>query len=262
MKTILSVLLFLYAGVALGQANPVAFYSANTSPYLNPQTAPQWYLQSLSAGPSFLYFDDFLAGAAFGTSPVGSPSGATACSGTAFAGDQNHQGIIGVATGTTSGAGEGCVTVGGLNSLYDLNLAPGWLYETLVQVSALPGTTAAQYQAGLSHSYGNSPYTGVNVNFLLSSVETNENHWYCAVGTTYTDSGVTATAGAWTRLDIVSNGTTVNFYINGTVASACSTAASNLNSAGMSPTFNALGETTTSVNMLADYWMFQRTVTR
>ena len=51
-----------------------------------------------------------------------------------------------------------------------------------------------------------------------------QNDWYCAYGSTYTDTGVAMTPGVYQRLTIVSNGTTASWFINGQPTSTGCTA--------------------------------------
>jgi hypothetical protein len=225
------------------------------------------YVQSVQADPYLqrtqtLLFDDYYSTANNSANPIGSPTG-SGCSANNVDSDINHPGNIVLTTGTGgTGTGETCGYQNASGAVHTLNLTPGWTWETDVYVPVLPGTTAASYQVGLSGNPNSNPW-GTSILFYLSSANGVANDWYCKYSSTSVDTGVAAVASTWTVLRMASDGTNTHWYINGTEASGCVTASSNLTATSVyvaSYAATALGSTSTT--MAVDYVYFQRAVTR
>jgi hypothetical protein len=225
-------------------------------------TAAGFFPQSGAAGPYTVLFDDYYSGANNASNNIGTPAGASCSVNTTYT-DVNHPGNI-LLTSGTGGSGTG-ITCGYQNESADV-ITPGgtlgWSWETAVYVPVLPGTTASAYQAGLTHTPNANPWT-TGIEFYLSSANTVTNDWYCGYGSTYTDTTVAAVAGSWTRLTLVSDGTKVHWYVNGTqVCGAGVAVASVPNTAQYPASWSATGLSTTSVTMAVDYVSWERAVSR
>lgn len=225
-------------------------------------TAAGLFPQSVLAGPYSTLFDDFYSGANNASNNIGTPTGSSCLVNTTFT-DVNHPGNL-LLTSGTAGTGTG-ITCGYQSESADVITAGsglGWNWETAVYVPVLPGTTAAAYQAGLTHTPNANPWT-TGIEFYLSSANTVTNDWYCGYGTTYTDTAVAASAGAWTRLSIVSDGTKVHWYVNGTQVCGTGVAVANVPSTSQYPAnWSATGLSATSVAMAVDYVTWERAVSR
>jgi hypothetical protein len=227
-------------------------------------TAPAFYPQSISAGPYLNYFDDFLTTDGVTSQSIGSPSGGNGCALNNGYQDVNHPGNIYAISGTAgSGTGTVCTLLGTKQPITTPAGTLGWTFESVVDVPVLPGTTAAAYQVGLANALTANPWT-TGEGFYLSSANGVANDWYCEYGSTPTliDSGVAATAGAWTRLTYVSDGSLAHWYINGTQVCGSGVALSNLPATSQLPGWAATALSTTSVFIIADYLSLQRNVVR
>jgi hypothetical protein len=240
-----------------------AFLAAMPPP---PSTLNQ---QSRSLSPYFVYFDDYYGGESLATASIGSPTGNACSTNQANAStDLNHPGNLTVSSGTVTSAGEACSPITGFHGLLaGLNSAPGWTWESLVYESNTLSTSNSAYQAGMANTLPANPWT-TGIGFSASSANAVQNDWYCEYGTTYTDTGVTTTPGVWARLTIVSNGSTVSWYVNDQPTSAgCSNIpVANLPSFGtvMVPAaFTSVSLTaSTSYTLYVDTTYFQRNVNR
>lgn len=236
------------------------YIAASGSPCVWTDASPA--IAAVTVGPYVSFFDDFMTAVNMTTAAIGAASG-QACANTNAGpyADNNHEGILLLVSGTGgTGTGIACY-MGSSSTIYGLSTAPAWVMETEVLIPALPGTTAGSYQAGLSNTITD-PWTNA-VGFYLSSANATVNDWYCSYGATPTlvDSGIVAVANTYTRLSVVSDGTTARFYINGVVA--CSTPASNISpSIPFSPVYTTVAKSGTSVKMAVDYFQFQRQVAR
>jgi hypothetical protein len=210
---------------------------------------------SVTAGPSLAYFNDFYSAADVTSQAIGSPTG-NACALSSTVSSLNHPGAIKLTSGTVSAAGDACFVS---SYLYSLNTAPGWTWESGVYVPVLPSTTAGAYQAGIASTQAASPWVG-GAGFYLSAANGTPNDWYCEYGSTYTDSTVAATVG-WVRLSMVSDGTNVHWYINGTQICGTGVAISNMPSQAFMD-WTAVSLTTTSMSYYVDYVDFIRTLSR
>lgn len=249
----------LCAGVALGQGTGRGGVPGGAQP----QTAPAFFPRTIIAGPYVNYFDDYLTTANVSSgSAIAGGTGSCATSTTYL--DNTSPGNISM-TGTSGAGGTGfaCVETGGAFQLFDAATAPPWVYETRVQFAALPGTTGASYQAGLTHAYTVSPWV-TGIGFYLSSSNANANHWYCEYGSspTLTDSTISAVVSTWTRLSIYDDGTNVHWYVNGVEATACKTAVSSMPTLALYMAYSAVPSGATTVTMGIDYLAFQMQVAR
>jgi hypothetical protein len=240
-------------------ANQATTNSANN--YSVAQVAPAFLPQSRSAGPQFVYFDDFITGANNASNSIGSGGGSCAVN-TTYA-DINHAGQILLTSGTASGNGITCGTQSENPSFVSPNSSsPGWTWETAVYVPVLPGTTAGAFQAGLAATPAVNPWT-TGIQFYLSSANSVVNDWYCRYSSTSTDSTIAAVAATWTRLTMVNDGTYVHWYINGTEATACKTVVGSMPSGTQFPaSWSSTALSTTAVTMAVDYVDLQRATTR
>lgn len=248
---------FVHAAVT----NQAATNSANN--FSVAQVAPAFFPQAKSAGPQFVYFDDFVTGANNAANNIGLPTGASCTVNTTYA-DINHPGQILLTTGTAgTGTGITCGTQSELASFISPNSAAlGWTWETAVYVPVLPGTTAASFQAGLTNGPSVNPWT-TGIQFYLSSANSVANDWYCRYSSTSIDSTVAATAATWTRLTMINDSTYVHWYINGTEATACKTVVGSMPSTAQYPaSWAATALSTTSVTMAVDYVDVQRATVR
>lgn len=240
--------------------------SASMLPVLNAQST-NGRGRGGSAGPSpstLYYFNEFLDSTGTSCANIGSPTSPTCTTYTSNL-SANHPGQFDVAAGT-GGSGTGEAAYQGSNT-FVINTSPGFTWQTDVQVTALPGTTSSSYQVGIANAVAVMPWT-TGAEFILCSTalcasNTVQNDWYCRYGSTQTDSGVAAVANTWTVLAMVSDGTTMHWYINGTEATACATAISNLPSSGqVTSAFATVAGSTTNVAMLVDYASLSRQVVR
>ena len=225
-------------------------------------TAPQWNLQSTSAGPYAMYFNDFFSFSDLQGASIGSPSG-NGCSFVNTYTDVNHPGNIVLVSGTGgTGTGEVCgITQGSNGPIFTPNTSLGWTHEMAVYVPVLPGTTVGAYQAGMAGTSNANPWT-TGIGFYLSSANGVANDWYCEYGSTYTDSTVAATV-AWVRQTIVNDGTKVHWYLNGSEVCGTGVAIASIPSATMKiGTLTAVALSGTSINFGADYVNFRRNVVR
>ncbi len=225
-------------------------------------TAAGFFPQSVAAGPYTVLFDDYYSGANNASNNIGTPTGASCSVNTTYT-DVNHPGNL-LLTSGTGGSGTG-ITCGYQSENADV-ITPGgslgWSWETAVYVPVLPGTTAAAYQAGLTHSPNTNPWTA-GIEFYLSSANTVANDWYCGYGTTYTDTTVAAVAGSWTRLSVVSDGTKVHWYVNGSQVCGTGVAVASVpNTAQYPASWSATGLSASSVTMAVDYVAWERAVIR
>jgi len=224
-------------------------------------TAPGLWPQTKSAGPYATLFDDYFSGANNASNSIGTPSGSSCAVNTTYV-DINHPGNL-LLTSGTGGTGTG-ITCGYQNELADVvtvNASLGWTWETAVYIPVLPGTTAGAYQAGLTNGPNANPWT-TGVQFYLSSANSVTNDWYCRYGSTSTDTTVAAVVG-WQRLTVVSDGTNVHWYVNGTQVCGTGTGVASMPSATMYPaSWSATALSATSVTMAVDYVDFQRAVSR
>jgi hypothetical protein len=249
------------AFVAAATANQAATNVANI--FTVAQVAPAFWPQSKSAGPQFVYFDDFITGANTATNSIGTPTSAS-CSVNVTYADINHPGQLLLTSGTGgSGTGITCGTQSESADFFAPNSSSlGWTWETAVYVPVLPGSTAGSFQAGLASSPNANPWTS-GIQFYLSSGNSIVNDWYCRYSSTSTDSTVAAVAATWTRLTMVNDGTYVHWYINGTEATACKTAVGSMPSSAQYPaSWSATALSTSSVSMAVDYVDVQRATAR
>lgn len=237
-----------------------SFAGAPFPPGTGPQTAPAFIPQNTSAGPQQYFFDDFYNVANTGGGSIGTPSG-NSCAASNANGSANHPGRILLTSGTAgTGTGEACFAGNGGD--VNLNTAPAWLKESDVFVPVLPGTTVGAYQFGAASSTNASPWTN-GIGFYLSSANAVGNDWYCEINTTYTDSTVAAVASTWTRLTLMSDGTNLHYYINGTQVCGTGTAISAITSGNMPVgAWTATALSATSITMAVDYLTAYRAVTR
>jgi hypothetical protein len=226
-----------------------------------PVRAPSFNLQSVSAGPYSVFFDDFFSGANNASNVIGSTSTASCTVNTTYT-DNNHPGNLLLTSGTGgTGTGITCGLQSESPSVISPNTSQGWMWETVVYVPVLPGTTPGSYQAGLTHTPNANPWT-TGINFYLSSANSVVNDWYCAYSSTYTDSTVAATAG-WVRLTVVNDGALVHWYVNGTQVCGSGVAIASMPSSAQYPaSWSATALSATSVTMAVDYVDWQRAVTR
>ena len=225
-------------------------------------TAPGFFPQAKAAGPYTLLFDDYYSGANNASNSIGTPTGASCAVNTTYT-DVNHPGNLLLTAGTGgSGTGITCGYQSESPSVVSPNSAAlGWTWETAVYVPVLPGTTAGSYQAGLTNGPNAVPWT-TGIQFYLSGANGVVNDWYCRFGSTSIDSTVAATV-AWTRLTMVSDGTFVHWYINGSEATGCKTVVGSMPSVNQYPaSWAAAALSATSVTMSVDYVDFQRATAR
>jgi hypothetical protein len=220
-------------------------------------TAPQFNVQSKSAGPQFELFDDFYSAANLTTISIGSPTGQGVAANVTYT-DVNHPGNI-LLTSGTGGTGTG-LTAYEVVEIVSPNSALGWTWESALYVPVLPGTTAGAYQAGMANVPNAEPWT-TGVGFWLSSASGVANDWYCRYSSTATDSTQAATV-AWTRLTMVNDGTKLHWYINGSEVCGTGVAIGSLPAAAQYPAFTTTAKSATSMTMAVDYVTFQRAVTR
>lgn len=225
------------------------------------QTAPGFFPQNTSAGPYFNYFEDFLYNATVSGGGIGSPTGNSCALSSAFT-DNSAPGIM-LATSGTGGAATGdyCALNGNTTYLASPQTSGVWLWESRIQISALPGTTASNYQAGMVTSVNSSPWTQ-GMGFYLSSANGVANDWYCRYSSTQTDSTVAALAATWTRLTIMSDGTNVHWYINGTQVCGTGVALTSMPNTKQFPGWTAVAGTSTSITEAVDYLAFHSAITR
>jgi hypothetical protein len=227
-----------------------------------PITAPAFIPANTTAGPQQYLYDDFYTAVNAATGVIGTPTGQS-CAATNTNGNINHPGQLLLTSGTGgTGTGEACFVGTGGAGDFNLNTAPSWLKESDVFVPVLPGTTAGAYQFGSSNSTSANPWT-VGVGFYLSSANAVANDWYCEISTTYTDSTVPAVAATWTRLTLVSDGTNLHWYINGTQVCGTGTAISGIHANNMpAGAWTVTALSATSVTMAVDYLTSTRAVVR
>jgi hypothetical protein len=225
-------------------------------------TAPAFLRQTVTAGPYLNYFTDFID-TQWQPVAIGSATGQTCSIQPGNGLSQNVVGALILTSGTGgSGTGVGCYPNGNVLDFVTPNSSLGWTEESKVYVPVLPGTTAATYEIGISAGITTVPWT-TGYGFYLSSANAVQNDWYCMYGSTYTDSSIAATTTAWTRLSMVSDGSNMHWYINGTQVCGTGTALS-----GMPSNTTHIGEaavvagTTTSVNFQVDYYTMQRNIGR
>lgn len=237
---------------------------SSTSPqtFNGPITAPSFIPQNTTAGPQQYLYDDFYTAVNASTGAIGVPSG-NGCAASNANGNVNHPGQLLLTSGTGgTGTGEACFVGFSGAGDFNLNTAPGWLKESAVMVPVLPGTTAAAYQYGTSNSTSANPWTA-GVGFYLSSANAAANDWYCEISTTYTDSTVAATAAAWVRLTLVSDGTNLHYYINGVQVCGAGTPISGIHANNMpAGAWTVTSLSATSVTMAVDYLTSTRSTTR
>lgn len=165
----------------------------------------------------FSDFEDTLNGTPF----TAAASGTGASGGTAGTGDTNHTGVVQISTGTTTTGNGGFMT-----AATALRLSGGdAVIEALVRVPTLPdGTDSFAFRVGFGDSAGADMTDGAY--FELTQASAN---WQCATASnstrTKTNSSTAAAANTWTRLKITVNaaGTSVKFYINGTLVATNTT---------------------------------------
>lgn len=214
------------------------------------------------------YFNDFYSAQDTQCFTQGAVVGA-ACDTQLSDNDPNHPGTFRLLTGT-GGTGTGYVMIissanapSAATPLRQPWIATNlWTAEQDVQILVLPGTTAATYQAGLLATATNDPFY-----FQLSSTLGVANNWYCTYGTsgapTNVNSGVTAVAGAWTRLTIKTDGAFFHWYINGVeVCPGIAVSVMPQTSTWWPMYDQVLARSGTSVTMGLDYVYFTRQVSR
>jgi hypothetical protein len=227
----------------------------------SPLTQAAFIPANTTVGPQQYFFDDFYTAANVTVGAIGSPTG-NSCGISATNANVNHPGQIGVTSGTVSGAGEACFVGVSGDGDFSMNTAPSWLKESNVLVPVLPGTTAAAYQFGSSSGVLMNPWVN-GFAFYLSSANAVPNDWYCEKGSTLTDSTVTALAATWTRLTLVSDGTNLHYYINGTQVCGTGTPISTINANSMpAGAWSVTALSTTSVTMAVDYLTSTRAAIR
>jgi hypothetical protein len=252
-------------------ANPAETYAfsmggavstgAKSYSFDRPVAAPGFFPQAGSAGPYTTLFDDYYSGANNASNPIGTAAGDTCTVNTTYT-DNNHPGNLLLTSGTGgSGTGITCGYQSESASIFNAATSPGWTWETAVYVPVLPGTTAGSYQAGLTHSPNANPWTG-GINFYLSSANSVANDWYCAYGSTYTDTTVAAVVG-WQRLTVVNDGTNVHWYVNGSQVCGSGVALASIPSSTQYPAaWSATALSAASVSLAVDYVDFQRATVR
>jgi hypothetical protein len=228
-----------------------------------PQTAPAFIPQNTTAGPQQYFYDDFYNIANVTAGSIGGTPSGNSCAPSSANANTNHPGQFLATSGTGgSGTGEACFVGFGGAGDFNLNTSPAWLKESEVFVPVLPGTTAAAYQFGANNSTGVNPWT-TGIGFYLSSANGVANDWYCEINTTYTDSTVAAVASTWTRLTLVSDGTNLHYYINGTQVCGTGTAISAIHSGNIpAGAWTVTALSATSVTMAVDYLTSTRAVSR
>lgn len=247
------------AGTVCGQsAGPVALPNGSTAITQAVGDATTSIATDAFVGTQTLstFFDDFIRFAGVTPIGIGTPTGGL-CATSSVGVNANHNGVFAVGSGTAASTGEACY----MNTLGGLNVAPAWTYETDVYLQSLPGTNAETFQSGMANAVNVNPWT-TGIAFEVSSANAVPNDWYCEYGTTLTDSTVAATASAWHKLTIKSDGTNAHWYIDGTEATACVTAISGLPSTVQALVWSSYTTTTTSATQYVDYVLFQRQVTR
>jgi len=218
------------------------------------------------SGPPFQWFNDFSDGIVLSAASIGAPT-AQSCSVTSSGSmqDVNHPGVMVVASGTVSSAGEACSPTPGFHApISNINSGSGWSLENLVYTPTLPSAAGYAFQVGMANTLPvNAWSTGVG--FYISATNAVPNDWYCEYGSTQVDTGVAASTAAWTKLDIIANGLVVSWLINGlAVSSGCTGVAQS----SMPATVQNIGWTSlsftggSSFSLNVDYTMFQRQVTR
>ena len=252
-------------------ANPAETYAftmggtvstgAKSYSFDRPLTSPGYNLQSGAAGPYSTLFDDFYSGANNASNAIGTPTGDTCTVNTTYT-DNNHPGNLLLTSGTGgSGTGITCGYQSEAASILNAATAPGWTWETAVYVPVLPATTAGSYQAGMTHSPNANPWTG-GINFYLSSANAVANDWYCAYGSTTTDTTAAALVG-WQRLTIVNDGANVHWYVNGSQVCGTGVAVASMPATAQYPAaWSATALSASSVSMAVDYVDFQRATVR
>jgi hypothetical protein len=216
--------------------------------------------------PFYQYMKDWDDGTVIATGSIGSPSGQSCTivsSGSAQ--DVNHPGVLVVASGTVSGAGEACSPAPGFHApISNLNSGAPWSLTNLVFTPTLPSTSGYAFQVGTGTTLTANPWT-TGTGFYLSATNAVPNDWYCEYGSTLVDTGVAASTTAWTKLDVVANGTVVTWLINGLATSSGCTgvAQSSMPSSVQNIAWTSTSFTNgTSFSLNVDYTLFQRAVTR
>lgn len=224
-------------------------------------TAPQFYLQSITAAPNYQWWDDFNSSNNTVGVSIGSPTGQSCSILTPSV--ANHLGLMAVVSGTAgTGTGEVCLSSNAINRQYLLNSASNpWVFDTVIDVPVLPGTTVGAYQVGFSVNEAANPWITNATGFYLSSANAVVNDWYCNNNGTMVDSTIAATT-AWTHLSLKNDGTYVHWYVNGVEATACKTALASISSSFMLIGTSSTALSATSVTLDWDSVLFQQTITR
>jgi hypothetical protein len=232
-----------------------------------PVPATPWtYSGFLAASPQYQYFKDWDDGTVLATGSIGSPAGQS-CTIVSSGSQQdvNHPGVLVIASGTVTSAGEACSPAPGFHApISNLNNGSGWSLTNLVYTPTLPTASGYANQVGLATTLTANPWT-TGVAFYLSSTNAVPNDWYCEYGSTLIDTGVPASTAAWTKLDIVANGLVVTWLINGqAVSSGCTgVAQSSIPSTVQNVAWSSLSFTSgTSFSLNVDYTLFMRQVSR
>jgi lysophospholipase L1-like esterase len=216
----------------------------------------------LSAGPYAGVFQDFidipytLVATSIGTNTGGG------CGTTGNGVAVTVPGVVTAISGTgVGGTGTGCATSGNAGWT-SLQTAPTWYFETRVLVNTLPTVTSDVQEFGLDSFENTAPWSN-GVGFEVAHANATPDDWYCAVGSTLTDSTVAVLSDVWYRLAMYQDGANLHYYINGTEVTACETAITNIPSNAMAFYFNMVtGSTGTSLFNLVDYYMMNRNVVR
>ena len=122
------------ATTAEALATAQAAVPANTTAFAQPQTAPAFFPSLIATGPQANYFDDFLTTSNWTGASIGSPTGQSCNTGmsTYIAANAGHPGLSVPTSGTGgTGTGEAC-TVNGTNTVYNIDSAIPWTFETEV----------------------------------------------------------------------------------------------------------------------------------
>lgn len=212
-----------------------------------------FFLSTFNSPPS-TYFDEFLtlSNISGGTYGAGSGNSLTLTSSQ----DANHPGQALLTSGTGgSGTGEGASLAGASFSVTNLDTAPAWKMATDVKLSTL---TNARFLWGAPNNFNAAPTVGYYI-YYDSSVGANWQVVTAAGATTTQDSGIAASASAFVPLRIESDGTTVSFYINGTLAKTSTT---NFTNSALRLSWQAVALSASSITLAVDYFSWWRNVSR
>lgn len=210
------------------------------------------------------YFQDFMGGQATGVglTNIGSPSGQANGLQNGAGNDFNAPGNWQQNSGTVNGTGVQAEFSASSGQAIPGLTAGVWYWERRLRINALPSTTAAAYEEGLTGSLGVAPpTTNVVGSFYLSSANSVPNDWYCRTPGGSIDTGISATT-SFVRLSMYGDGTNLHFYINGTEISGCKVAQSGVYGGSGYSSSATVALSTTNVSKFIDYDSFYAVVSR